>query len=518
MSTILRRAALAAALCAVLAGCAARLPRAADADINTLLTERGGPSVDWSSTAAPESERAAITSWLSAPMSAESAVAVAMLRSPRLQLAYARLGVERAEVLEAAQISNPHLSFAREYVDPGSGYNRLSGIGMPLADLILLPAKLRFANAERERAKLEIANAVMQVAADVEAAWYAAVGAQQIADMRSELATASLTAAELALRFHDAGNISELQLKLEQAASSEARIAAAQARAQAGLARLALTELIGLTGPDTDWATVDRLPLPVDAEDDPELLVELARGNNLELLAANLQASILSDALARTRRFGWLGSTQIGYSRETDTDGSRLRGPTLDLELPIFHQGQSRVARAQAVLAESRARERIARMSAESAVRLGAQAVREWREVIQIYRGGLIPQREKIVERSQQEQNFMLIGVFELLQAKVREYEAWQGYLEAIRDYWIARTQLMRAVGQRLPSDAGAVPASAPAVRDIVQPAGEQATHDHHDHHGQHDGAMKEAVKEPDSKPAEAPAPHHDHSEHGDDR
>ena len=43
----------------------------------------------------------------------------------------------------------------------------------------------------------------------------------------------------------------------------------------------------------------------------------------------------------------------------------------------------------------------------------------------------MIPARETVVERSQQEQNFMLIGVFELIQAKTQEYDAYQGYLES---------------------------------------------------------------------------------------
>jgi len=48
----------------------------------------------------------------------------------------------------------------------------------------------------------------------------------------------------------------------------------------------------------------------------------------------------------------------------------------------------------------------------------------------------------------------MLEGQFELLLAKRQEYEAYQGYLEAVRDYWLARTDLARAVGTTLPSSA----------------------------------------------------------------
>lgn len=41
-----------------------------------------------------------------------------------------------------------------------------------------------------------------------------------------------------------------------------------------------------------------------------------------------------------------------------------------------------------------------------------------------------------------------------LLATKQQEYNAYQGYLEAIRDYWLARAELTRAVGNSLPSSA----------------------------------------------------------------
>ena len=474
MTVRFRPAALAVALSVALSGCASLAPRPGDTDINALLAERRGPQVKWSAVGQPPPERQAIDQWLGAPMTAEAAVRVAMLRSPRLQQEYARLGLARADVLEVVQVSNPTLSLSRSYLDPGSGYNRLASLTLPLADLLVLPVRTRLARAEYERAKLEIAGAVLNVAADVEAAWYTYVGAQQVADMRTAVAGGADAAAELAQRFFDAGNISELQLKQEQAAASEARIIAARARADAGRARLTLNTLLGLSGEDAAWATSDRLPMPVGAEDDPQQLAELARTSSLELLAARQQADILMDALGITRKLRWLGGSEIGYERERDADGTRLRGPTLDLELPIFNQGQAKLARAEALLAEARARVAQAELGVDNAVRLGAEQVRELSQVVAIHREALIPQREKVVERSQQEQNFMLIGVFELIQAKVQEYNAYESYLEAVRDYWLARVETMRAVGQRLPSDA-AIGDRTPSVQDILTPSAQEA-------------------------------------------
>jgi outer membrane protein, heavy metal efflux system len=279
------------------------------------------------------------------------------------------------------------------------------------------------------------------------------------------------TSAELARRFYAAGNISELQLKREEAAASQARIDAARALVAARIARLQLNTTIGLSGADADWQTSDRLPLPVAAEDDPAMLEAMANQGNLALLAQAREVDILRDAAGITRNFRLLGETQIGFEREREPDGSKIQGPTASIEIPIFNQGGARVERAQARYVQARAQLLALQLKTDNAVRLGAERVRVLSDIVKAHRDALIPARETVVERSQQEQNFMLIGVFELIQAKTQEYDAYQGYLEAIRDYWLARLDLMRVVGARLPSETDAT-GQTPSVSEILTPRG----------------------------------------------
>jgi cobalt-zinc-cadmium efflux system outer membrane protein len=58
----------------------------------------------------------------------------------------------------------------------------------------------------------------------------------------------------------------------------------------------------------------------------------------------------------------------------------------------------------------------------------------------------LVPQRAHIVEQTQLQYNAMQIGPIELLTAKQRHLEAERGHINAQRDYWIARTELERAL------------------------------------------------------------------------
>ncbi|WP_290884573.1 TolC family protein [Arenimonas sp.] len=525
MTVSLARASLALAMAAALGACTTLSPQPRPDELGSALEARGGPAVDWAAVGAPREERAAIGRWLDQPMTLDAALRVAMLRSPRLQEEYAHQGLARAEVLEAVEISNPTLSLSRMSIDDG-GSNRTVGLSLPLVDLIMLPARTRLAKLEYERATYEITGAVLGVVAEVESGWYEYVAARQVAAMREAVAEGAAASAELAQRFHDAGNISDLQLAQEQAVASEARIESLRARAEAGRKRLALNQLLGLHGDEADWEASDNLPLPVAREDDPALLARLAAEGNTELLAARKEAEVLADALGLTRSLRWLGGSEIGYEREKEADGARLRGPELALELPIFNQGQARLARAEAQLAAALARVDKAELSASQGVRLGNESVTALREVVRLHREALVPQRETIVARQQERQNFMLIGVFELVQAKLAEYDAYQAYLEAVRDYWLARVELARVVGQRLPSDA-TIGERTPGVQDILAPKGgmDHSMHgamDHSKHEGMdrsQDEGMDHSKQEgmDHSKPEEMDHSGHeemDHSKH----
>lgn len=481
-----------------LVGCASLQPQPLVSDIDALLQVRGGPS----QAQTPLTDNAAIDEWLAAPLSPDSAIRIAMLRSPKLQQEYARLGLARADVLEALQVSNPSISILRQNMSPGDGVQRSLGFSLPLVDLILLPSRKRLANADFERARFDAAKAIFDVSLDVESAWYAYVGAKQVADMRSAVANATQVSADLAERFYAAGNITELQLNQERATASEARIEAGAAKVEAEKNRLALNNLMGLDSSQSPWTALDRLPLPVAQEDEPAMLINLARERNLQLLAARQQVLVMKASDKSTRHWRWLGGTVVGYEREKDADGTRLIGPSLDLELPIFNQGQAKLARSQALLAEAKARLREAELSIENTIRANSNAVRAYSEAAAIFRNSLIPQREMVLARSQQEQNFMLIGVFELIQAKAKEYDAYQGYLEVVRDYWQARVELTRSVGERLPSDSGAKE-STPSVKEILTPKGSMQGMDHSkmkgmDHSGHDMSTMKETDENKD--------------------
>src|SRR4029450_3612038 len=87
----------------------------------------------------------------------------------------------------------------------------------------------------------------------------------------------------------------------------------------------------------------------------------------------------------------------------------------------------------------------------------------------------LLPLRVRVLQQTQLEYNAMLVGVFQLLVAKRDEIDAGRGYIEALRDYWIARTDLESAVGGEL-----ALVAPPPASPIPPAPGSDELPHQHH--------------------------------------
>jgi len=445
-------------------------------EVNELVAARG-QSVD-------ENTGELLSSLMSAPLSAESAVRIALINNPELQASYASLGFAAADVYEAGRIRNPILSGV--FLDTNAAGERdqvTYGLVVSFTDLITLPARKRLSRGAFAAMKQHVGADVLGVAAAAEKAYYEYVGAQQVAALRAQIANAGELSARLAQRFFDAGNLAPRELAMERAAASEARLTALEAANAAFAARTALADILGLSV-GAPWTAPAALRLPVMVEDDLDTLLALARDARLDLAAARTNADVLADRLGVVNWTRWLGDLDVGVERERDTDGSRLSGPTVDWEVPIFNQHRDALLRADAELQVAISDVRRATIDVDNSVRLANAALENVRARIEEYRAELIPQRIETVARAQEEVNFMLIGIFELIALKQDEYDAYQGYLEAIRDYWLARADLALAVGTSLPSAAN-VGSERIDVDQFVQPQSGGSDHSGHNMNGE---------------------------------
>jgi cobalt-zinc-cadmium efflux system outer membrane protein len=163
----------------------------------------------------------------------------------------------------------------------------------------------------------------------------------------------------------------------------------------------------------------------------------------------------------------------VGADTEREPDGQRVTGPTFSIPIPLFDFGQAARMRSDAELQQATEHYRalVARISAD--VRKAAAKMAASRSRYQRFRDTIVPLRHQVVEETQFRYNGMLMDVLQLLEARQREMDAQRDGIAALRDYWMARTELERAVGGRLPAD------SATTQPPVTQPVTTQPVTTH---------------------------------------
>lgn len=393
---------------------------------------------------------AQIAQWLQQPLALETAQRIALVRSPRLLAAYARLGLDAADAFEASRLENPAIGLSW-LLPQGAAEGRKFGASATLGftELLLRRTRREITAAQFEATQREVAAEVLDLLADAQQAWLEGVAAGQRLAVRQSIADAAALSAELAERYQQAGNLNQLELQVQRAEASQARIELQTAQLELADARARLQALLGLRAGESAWTLPDALPvIPEEASAaDVQAWQARALAGRLDLAAARQRAAALELQWRTARRYRLLGDVRLGAELDREGDGERRAGPTLELGLPLFQQGQGAIARAAAQ--RDAAHAGVHRLEVEIAAEVEQQLRRLELARLQaaLYRDALIPQREAIVARLREQANYMLVDQFAVLLARQQEYAAYAGYVDAVLRYWSTQVELLRAMG-----------------------------------------------------------------------
>jgi outer membrane protein TolC len=309
-----------------------------------------------------------------------------------------------------------------------------------------------------------VAAAVLRVAADTRGAWYRAVSARESARYAGQVQEAAEASAELARRMAAAGNLSKLDHAREQLFYAEATAQLARARQGAVAERERLTRLLGLWGDDIAFALPDRLPdLPQGAQTIADIESQALR-QRLDVRGAMQEAENLAASLGLTRATGLVSVLEIGYQRNSETGEPHQTGYEIELRLPIFDWGTARNARAEHRYMQAVHRTADIAVRARSEVREAYSAYRTAFDVAKHYRDQIVPLRKRISEENVLRYNGMLISVFELLADARNQVASVQGYIEALREFWLAESALELAMTVTSPEKQPPAAPAAPAA------------------------------------------------------
>jgi cobalt-zinc-cadmium efflux system outer membrane protein len=463
MTTLFRNLPL-IALSLVFAGCRTN-PATGFADVQQTVGSRTGQTVEWPrTTAESDKTKAAVTNLLGQELTADSAVQVALLNNRALRATLEEIGISRADLLQAGLFSNPRFAASFRFPDrPPSAPNTEYSLTQDFLDLLLLPLRKRVAALQFEQTKLRVSHQILQLASEAKVAFYTVQARQQLLGRMQAIVEVNEAAVDLSLRQHNAGNITDLELANQAAAFHQAKLEWSKTLAQARADRERLNRVLGLWGTNTAWKAADKLPAIPAKEIALENLESVAVTQRLDLVAAQQQVALASRALGLRTNTRYLpASIKLGVDTERGTDRQRVTGPTIDLEVPVFDQGQGAIARLQAQYRQAQWQTEALATDIRSEVRQARDALVAARDLAEFYAKVYLPQRIRIVNETLLQYNAMQQGTFELITAKERELSAEREYTEAWRDYWIARAELEKAVGGRLGPAADASAATNP--------------------------------------------------------
>jgi cobalt-zinc-cadmium efflux system outer membrane protein len=329
---------------------------------------------------------------------------------------------------------------------PGEPYRPYElRLAQSLIDLIQLPRRRAMGRAAFDAAQLRVSSEVLRFAADVRMTYFDLLAATQHVALSRTILAAAQTAAEVALKQHAVENITDLDLENEQARYEQAKLDLARAEKNLLLAREALTRAMGLRGATAEWRLPGSFPdLPAN-EMDQQQLEQLAAAQRLDVAIARREVEIAQRRIPLAR-LAMLEKTELDVHYEREPDGAHTVGPGIELPIPIFNTGRAARTRAEAQFL--RARHTLNALETETASQLRAAraSLAEARARVEYYRDVILPRRSRIVELTKLEHNAMLLGVFQLLQAKENEIQARRDFIDAQREYWSARTDLDRAL------------------------------------------------------------------------
>lgn len=434
-------------LCLICCGCI-RVSPANDNGVLSIVSSKIAKKVHWNQgDCGEECISKAIQRVLQRELTADAAVQIALLNNPKIQAIFEELGIAQADLVEAGLFSNPAFDLIFRFPEKKNLVTNIEyTITSSFIELFLIPLRVRVAKAQLEQTTLRVTNEILNLSFEVEQTFYELQAAQR--DLKYIQSIGELTSiqSQLASRQLTVGNVNKLDFQQIQSRYLEAKLEIAGIKNDIIRLREKFNRLLGFCGEKIQWSVSENFP-ETDYQGLPiECLESVAIKERLDLQAARYDVQRLSRMLGIKQ--WWLYTKgSVGIGGERDPDGTNVLGPAFSGQIPIFNYGQADRMRIQAQLRQ--AHDHLAALEVQilSEVREAHKLLMNNLEILNDYRSYLLPLQSEILMSSEKLYNVMGIGVDRLIENKRQELQAYSKYNLSLRNYWMSRVQLDRALG-----------------------------------------------------------------------
>jgi outer membrane protein TolC len=410
---------------------------------------------------------------LKRPLTADSAVQIALLNNRGLQVAYNELGIAEAIKVQQSLPPNPQFSVTRITGSIETEIERQ--IVASILALATLPVRSEIAAERFHQAQLVAALETLRVAAEARRAFYRAVAAQETVGLFTQANEAAETMTQLAKRLGETGAMNKLDQAREQAFHSDVTVRLASTQQRASRERERLVRALGLWGNDLKFALPKSLPaLPKRALALPTV-EQQAVHRRVDLQIARIELDTLAKTYGLTKATRFINVLDAGYADKITTDKEtgqtiRDRGFTVSFEVPLFDFGEARIREAEQTYMQAVNRLAQKAVNVRSEAREAYRNYRTSYDIASHYQREVLPLRKIISDEMMLRYGAMQVDVFTLLLEAQQKLNASAAAAEALRDFWLASTDLSTAM-----AGGGTNPAETPSV--ALSAAGGPAGH-----------------------------------------
>ncbi len=420
-------------------------------------------------------------------LTSDDAVRIALLNNPHVLAAFQRVGMARADVVQAGLFSNPSLGVTARFPEGGGLAGLDIGLAQNIAELWLIPARRRAAERDLDRTLLESARQIGRIAHDTRLAYFDTVGARQALESARQMLGLVEELHRISQARFDLGSVGALDVNLVRGLVLQAQVDERRAGIEASSAARTLATLMGLHADPDDLNLTEPLPGPIVGEQDAERLVATSLASRLDVQAArdaveaareNLELEhaaiwrdvevgieferearraqpgrkILADTVRSSIRNGELTAPDIQSRSERRAETSReieaTLGPSVSLPLPIFDQNQAQIAKAEFALREALALlDAVEREAAQQTRDALERATAAW-DLIRLYEAEVVPQARQTVELSEAAYEAGSTAIVNVIEAQRSLLEVRRAYVAAAVSAAHALVDLERATAR----------------------------------------------------------------------
>lgn len=410
--------------------------------VQEITTQSIEQSPVWAKTAALKENNAnQVATLLKHPLSQDDAVQIALLNNAQLQADFYDLQLAEANVVQANRLPNP--SFSMLYARNSGDYKIEQALTMNIFALFTISKATEIEQKRFAAMQNAMALRVLNLARQTRNAYVRALAAKQTVDYLNQVNDSAKATYALAKRMREAGNWNALDEGREQSFYNDTALDLLRAENQCLQAEAQLTALLGFTDPKT-FRLPERLTDLPKSEENLTVVQDDAFAKRLDLQQVRINVETLAQELGLTKTTRLINLLEIGPA--SVLEGRRAdpvkRGVDLRFELPIFDWGTARVKRAEAAYQQA------LQLAANQSIQAAAQVRAQYSQyatsyaIAKRYRDEIIPLRKKILGESLLRYNGMLMSPFELMSAARDQVLAVNHYIESLRDFWLAESDL----------------------------------------------------------------------------